>query len=103
MIKYKGTTLYPPALFDLLNDMEEVREFIVEVFSNEIGTDEILLHLWPVTESEDTDRKIRSYLQAKLRVIPEVHYCTQAEIMKMLMPEGVRKPVKFLDNRKPMV
>lgn len=103
MIKYKGTTLYPPALFDLLNDMEEVREFIVEVFSNEIGTDEILLHLWPVTESEDTDRKIRSYLQAKLRVIPEIHYCTQGEIMKMLMPEGVRKPIKFLDNRNPMV
>jgi phenylacetate-CoA ligase len=99
MIKYKGTTLYPPALFDLLNDMEEVREFVVEVFSNEIGTDEILLHLWPVQESEDIDRKIRSYLQAKLRVIPQIRYVGQTEIMKMLMPEGQRKPVKFVDNR----
>ncbi len=99
MIKYKGTTLYPPALFDLLNEMEEVKEFVVEVFSNEIGTDEILLHLWPVSESEDTDRKIRSYLQAKLRVIPQVRYCGQAEIMKMQFPEGGRKAVKFLDNR----
>ncbi|OMP80433.1 MULTISPECIES: phenylacetate--CoA ligase family protein [unclassified Chitinophaga] len=99
MIKYKGTTLYPPALFDLLNDMEEVREFVVEVFSNEIGTDEILLHLWPIQESEDIDRKIRSYLQAKLRVIPQIRYVGQTEIMKMLMPEGLRKPVKFVDNR----
>jgi len=99
MIKYKGTTLYPPALFDLLNEMEEVKEFVVEVFSNEIGTDEILLHLWPVSESEDTDRKIRSYLQAKLRVIPEVRYISQAEIMKMQFPEGMRKPMKFVDNR----
>lgn len=99
MIKYKGTTLYPPALFDLLNDMEEVREFVVEAFSNEIGTDEILLHLWPVEESEDTDRRIRSYLQAKLRVIPQVHYCSQAEIMKMQFPEGGRKAVKFVDKR----
>jgi phenylacetate-CoA ligase len=24
MIKYKGTTLYPPALFDILNEMEDV-------------------------------------------------------------------------------
>ncbi len=101
MIKYKGTTLYPPALFDLLNEMEEVKEFVVEVFSNEIGTDEILLHLWPVSESEDTDRRIRSYLQAKLRVIPQVRYCGQAEIMKMQMPEGSRKVMKFVDNRQP--
>lgn len=99
MIKYKGTTLYPPALFDLLNDMEEVKEFVVEVFSNEIGTDEILLHLWPVAETEDIDRKIRSYLQAKLRVIPQVRYCSQADVMKMQFPESSRKPIKFIDRR----
>ncbi|CAL1520046.1 AMP-binding protein [Chitinophaga sp. MM2321] len=99
MIKYKGTTLYPPALFDLLNDMEEVKEFVVEVYSNELGTDEILLHLWPVEESEEMDRKIKSYLQAKLRVIPQVHYCGQQEIMRMQFPENSRKPMKFVDNR----
>lgn len=99
MIKYKGTTLYPPALYDLLSEMEEVKEFIVEVFSNEIGTDEILLHLSPAEESEETDRKIKSYLQAKLRVIPQVKYCSMQEILKMQFPEGSRKPVKFVDNR----
>lgn len=99
MIKYKGTTLYPPALYDLLSDMEEVKEFVVEVFSNEIGTDEILLHLAPVEESEDIDRRIKSYLQAKLRVIPQVKYCGVQEILKMQFPEGSRKPVKFVDNR----
>lgn len=99
MIKYKGTTLYPPALYDLLSDMEEVKEFIVEVFSNEIGTDEILLHLSPAEVTEDVDRRIKSYLQAKLRVIPQVKYCSMQEILKMQFPEGSRKPVKFLDNR----
>ncbi|RFS21137.1 phenylacetate--CoA ligase family protein [Chitinophaga silvatica] len=99
MIKYKGTTLYPPALFDLLNDMEDVKEFVVEVFSNELGTDEILLHLWPKEESEEMDRKIKSYLQAKLRVIPQVRYTSQQDIMRMQFPESSRKPVKFLDNR----
>lgn len=99
MIKYKGTTLYPPALFDLLNDMEEVREFVVEVYANELGTDEILLHVWPTEESEEMDRKIKSYLQAKLRVIPQVKYCSQQDIMRMQFPENSRKPVKFVDNR----
>lgn len=99
MIKYKGTTLYPPALYDLLSEMEDVKEFIVEVFSNEIGTDEILLHLSPIEESEETDRKIKSYLQAKLRVIPQVKYASMQDILKMQFPEGSRKPVKFVDNR----
>jgi phenylacetate-CoA ligase len=99
MIKYKGTTLYPPALFDLLNDMEDVKEFVVEVYSNELGTDEILLHLWPKEESEEMDRKIKSYLQAKLRVIPQVRYTTQQDIVRMQFPENSRKPVKFVDNR----
>lgn len=99
MIKYKGTTLYPPALFDLLNDMEEVKEFVVEVYSNELGTDEILMHVWPTEESEEMDRKIKSYLQAKLRVIPQVKYCSQQDIMRMQFPENSRKPVKFVDNR----
>jgi phenylacetate-CoA ligase len=99
MIKYKGTTLYPPALYDLLSEMEDVKEFIVEVFSNEIGTDEILLHLSPSEESEEIDRKIKSYLQAKLRVIPQVRYTTMQDILKMQFPEGSRKPVKFMDNR----
>ena len=48
MIKFKGTTLFAPALFDLLNGMEEVRDFVAEVYSNEIGTDEVLLHLLPI-------------------------------------------------------
>src|SRR5882724_10916763 len=38
MIKFKGTTLFAPALFDLLNGMEEIRDYVAEVYSNEIGT-----------------------------------------------------------------
>jgi phenylacetate-CoA ligase len=52
MIKFKGTTLYPPALFDLLNEMEEVVDYVAEVYSNELGMDEVLLHLLPQKQSE---------------------------------------------------
>jgi phenylacetate-CoA ligase len=30
MIKLKGTTLYPPILFDLLNGMKEIKEYVIE-------------------------------------------------------------------------
>lgn len=99
MIKFKGTTLYPPALFDLLNEMEEVRDFVAEVYSNEIGMDEVLLHLLPVNHTEESDRKIRAYLQAKLRVSPHVQYVTQAEMHSLQFPEAGRKAVRFIDRR----
>ncbi|MFT3932348.1 MAG: AMP-binding protein [Chitinophagaceae bacterium] len=99
MIKYKGTTLYPPALFDLLNEMEEVQDYIAEVYSNDIGMDEVLLHILPSNASEETDRRIRAYLQAKLRVSPHVKYITAVEMQKIQFPEGSRKPIKFIDKR----
>lgn len=99
MIKYKGTTLYPPAIFDILNEMEEVIDFVAEVYSNEMGTDEVLLHLLPENVSEVCNRKIRANLQARLRVIPHIKYSTAEEMRKMQMPEAGRKIIKFIDRR----
>ena len=46
MIKFKGTSIYPSALFDLLNEITEVNDYVVEVSANDIGLDEILLYLY---------------------------------------------------------
>ena len=99
MIKFKGTTLYPPAVFDLLGEMDEVLDFAVEVYSNEVGLDEILLHIVPVNNSEETDHRIRAYLQAKLRVSPHVDYLAQEQMQKLQFPESTRKAIKFIDRR----
>jgi phenylacetate-CoA ligase len=99
MIKFKGTTLYPPALFELLNEMEEVTDFVVEVYSNDVGLDEILLHLVPASPSEECDHRIRAYLQARLRVSPQIIYDDPAKLQRMQFPEGGRKAIKFLDRR----
>ena len=99
MIKFKGTTLYPPALFEILGEMEEVADFVVEVFSNEVGLDEIVLHLVPAIRSEECDHRIRAYLQARLRVSPYVVYHDPAGLQKMQFPETSRKAIKFLDRR----
>jgi phenylacetate-CoA ligase len=99
MIKFKGTTLYPPSLFDLLNGMEEILDFVAEVYSNEIGMDEVLLHILPVNNTDECDRKIRANLQARLRVSPHVTYVQYDEIQKMQYKESGRKPFKFIDRR----
>ncbi len=99
MIKFKGTTLYPPALFDLLNEMEHILDYVAEVYSNEMGTDEVLLNIVPAQLTDECDRTIRANLQARLRVSPHVKYVSWEELQKMQMPETGRKIVKFIDKR----
>jgi phenylacetate-CoA ligase len=99
MIKFKGTTLFAPALFDLLSGMEDIRDYVTEIFSNEIGTDEVLLHLLPANYSEESDHRIRSYLQAKLRVTPHIRYVNEQTLQALQFPGTGRKPVRFIDKR----
>jgi len=99
MLKYKGTTLYPPALFDILHEMENVIDYVAEVSSNEIGTDEVLIYIVPDNYDEETNRKIRANLQARLRVSPHIKYITEEEIKKIQMPEAGRKIIRFIDRR----
>jgi phenylacetate-CoA ligase len=99
MIKFKGTTLYPPALFELLNEMDEVLDFVIDVYSNDIGLDEVLIHILPIDDSKACDNRIRAYLQARLRVSPHVNYINAEEIQKMQIQEASRKVVKFIDRR----
>ncbi len=99
MIKFKGTTLYPPALFDILNEREEIKDYVVEVYTNDVGLDEVLIHIVPAEETEDCDRSIRAYLQARLRVSPHIKYVAAPDMQKMQFPENARKAIKFIDKR----
>jgi phenylacetate-CoA ligase len=99
MIKFKGTTLYPPALFDLLNEREEILDFVIEVYSNEIGLDQVSLYIVPAEDNEECDHRIRAYLQARLRVSPHIKYVTAEEIQKIQFNEANRKAIKFIDKR----
>ena len=101
MIKLKGTTIYPPALFDLLNAMAEIKDYVAEVTSNEMGLDEVALYITPSELSEATDRSIKSRLQGALRVIPEIKYLPAEAIHRMQFPDGGRKALKFIDKREP--
>ena len=99
MIKYKGTTLYPPALYDILHDIEGVENYIVEVFTNQIGTDDILIHIGTKQASKSFEKKIKDHFRAKLRVAPNIKFDDIKLIAKMQSPELSRKPITFIDKR----
>ena len=99
MIKYKGTTLYPPALYDVLNDIENVDNYMICITQNKIGTDDIEIKVGTRTPGDVLKKEVKDCFRAKLRVAPDVTFYTPDEILKMQFPEMSRKPITFVDNR----
>jgi phenylacetate-CoA ligase len=99
MIKYKGTTIYPPSLYDILDGIDYVDNYVVEVSINDIGTDHILIHVGSRESISHMEEDIRDHFRAKLRVAPTIIFHPFEEIHQMQFPENSRKSIKFIDSR----
>ena len=99
MIKFKGTTLYPPALFDILDNIPEVENYLVEVFTNDLGTDQIQIKIGSRNHSEAFIKQIKDIFRSKVRVAPDIRFESVELIARQQMPPMSRKVVKFVDLR----
>jgi len=99
MIKYKGTTLYPPAMHDLLTYFENVQQHVIEITSNDLGTDEILIKVAVNQLDELLLDQIKDHFRAKLRVTPKIQVVSKEEISKIIFTPMSRKPITFIDKR----
>jgi len=99
MIKYKGTTLYPPAMNDILNDFSTIESHVIEIFTNDLGTDEILIKLAVKEQTEEFLQQIKDHFRAKLRVTPKIEFTSKEILDKLIFPPMSRKPIHFFDKR----
>ncbi|MGK0386029.1 MAG: phenylacetate-CoA ligase [Patiriisocius sp.] len=99
MIKYKGTTLYPPAMYNVLNSLEGIDSFVIEISHNDVGTDEILIKIATSQESETFLQDIKDHFRAKLRVTPSVEFHDKKTLNAVRFPKMSRKPVTLIDLR----
>ncbi|MDR2118496.1 MAG: AMP-binding protein [Tannerellaceae bacterium] len=103
MIKYKGTTLYPPAIFDVLDHTLYVENYVVEVDSDRNGNDSVSVRIGlrrAAPEGFDAVKDLKDRFRARIRVAPDIRLCPAEEIQAVNFPGISRKPVKFIDNRK---
>ncbi|MCM1555850.1 MAG: AMP-binding protein [Bacteroides sp.] len=99
MIKFKGTTLYPPALFDILDNISEIENYIVEVYTNSIETDQVQIKIGCRNHSEEFVKQIKDIFRSKVRVAPDVVFEAPEIIAKIQRPPAGRKVIKFIDLR----
>lgn len=101
MIKLKGTTLYPPAIFDVLDNTDYVENYVVTVDYNSAGTDEVTVKVALRHNVDfDTVKELKDRFRARIRVAPEIKIVSADENRKTMRIDTNRKPIKFIDNRK---
>lgn len=99
MIKYKGTTLYPPAMNDILNDFNNILCYQIVIQSNEIGLDEIIIRISTDSDSDTFVNEVRDHFRAKLRVSPKIEIMDFGVLSKTVFHPNSRKPITFIDLR----
>ena len=99
MIKYKGTTLYPPAMNDILNDFNNILCYQIVIQSDEIGLDEIIIKVSAENNDENFVNELRDHFRAKLRVSPKIEVLDFEVLSKNVFNPTSRKPINFIDLR----
>lgn len=99
MIKYKGTTLFPPAMHDAISSFSEISLHVIEISTNEIGTDEIVIKVCSSDTSEQFLNSVKDYFRAKLRVTPTLVFEDEHVLQSIIFSPLSRKPITFIDKR----
>lgn len=101
MIKLKGTTIYPPAINDVLDNTDYVANYVVKVCNSDAGTDEVLVQVSTHTDLSDESviKDLKDKFRSRLRVAPQVEVLPFDTIQHINFPAKARKPVKFIDLR----
>lgn len=99
MIKYKGTTLYPPAIFELLDQEPLIDDYVLILSKDQLGQDQVLIEF----VAEGADFKLLDRLQdsfkAYLRVSPSLQKVDRAHMRKRTLQPLARKKIKLIDLR----
>jgi len=102
MLKVRGTTIYPPAIHDALNTVSELENYVIEVFTNDSGQDDLKIHFTTIAGVNDAELQtsLKEICHARLRLRPVFSEVSTKEMHRLQFPSGGRKPRKFIDYRK---
>jgi phenylacetate-CoA ligase len=98
MMKIRGTTLYPQAVYSVLEELNAVSEYYIMVTSESDLSDSMTVYA-AVNDMSCTADTIQDRLQARLRVKPAVVITDEETIKQQVYTPKLRKPVHFIDRR----
>ena len=98
MLKVRGTTVYPPAVFAVLQGLPGVSGYYLEARSSFDLSDTITV-VAGTRDASLTPSLVADRIAAAIRVKPEVVLVSPEEIAGKIFQQDKRKPVNFFDYR----
>tara|TARA_Y100000589_G_scaffold59097_1_gene49603 strand:+ start:22653 stop:23933 length:1281 start_codon:yes stop_codon:yes gene_type:complete len=95
MIKFRGTTLYPKAIFDLLDNYKTISCYKVIIKKDELNNDNITLLLDEKIANSNILNEIKQMCKSSLRVIPNFEFIEINKLRGMVYKKHMRKPEKI--------
>ena len=96
MIKYKGTTLFPPAIFEILESVNEIELYQVEITKDEFNNDKITILFPEEYNSTLFETNLNASFKSTLRVTPVLKYIPKSELSQKVFNQDKRKPEKII-------
>lgn len=97
MLKIKGTTVYPLAVFAALDSRPEISDYYLTAHAHDELSDRLVVTV--ALRRACSVQAIAEALAARLRVTPEVVVASEAEVRQVVYNPALRKPVRFIDRR----
>ncbi len=99
MLKYRGTTVYPSAIFSVLQEIGAIRGYYMEVY-DEFELSEQIRVVVGTSDPDLTAEFVAEKIAARTRVKPQVVLAAPAAVREKTLQEGNRKRVTFFDHRR---
>lgn len=91
LIKFKGTSLYPQTIFNVLHQ-QEIDLFHVLVSKNHLETDEVTIFLAEKTMNDAQKEQLKMMLKSATKVSPEIKFISIESLKKHIFTQNQRKP-----------
>ncbi|MEW5803324.1 MAG: AMP-binding protein [bacterium] len=104
MMKIRGTTLYPQAVYSALEEMKAIQEYYLVVTRESELSDNLTVHVAVdetkgTTDRVTTEEVIQDQLKARLRVKPSVVIESIEAVRQQVYSPRSRKPIRYIDRR----
>lgn len=96
MIKFKGTTLFPQTIFNVLHKMPLIELYQIEVARDEFNNDSVTVLLNSALKSDEFEHNLLSLFKSILRVTPHIAFITEQELHSRVFKTDKRKPEKIV-------
>lgn len=95
LIKFKGTTIFPKAIFEIFDAIPQISCYKIEVSKDYLGNDALTVLLEKQLESSGLMPQIVEHCKSNLRVVPHFIFLENEYLRNQVFKKNSRKPEKI--------